>query len=178
MAILGRTCARLAGPPESLRGAFALGDVHHCSNDSAVPDSSSKARATTWRCLREPSGIIKRYSWSKSFSSCVARSIVCWTSAASSGCTRWRIGSTVGVVGGQQLSARRQLSISTYPVLARRSRSRSADTGATMRPRQTGAVVRRERRGRRLTAREFADQVDQVVKSRWLRINLSTVCLL
>jgi len=151
MAIPGRTCARLAGPPESLRGAFALGDVHHCSNDSAVPDSSFKARATTWRCLREPSGIIKRYSWSKSFSSCVAHSIVCCTSAASSGCTRWRIGSTVGVVGGQHLSARRQLLF--QPTLCWRGAEGRVALILGLRCGQgKPAVVRRERRGRRLTA--------------------------
>src|ERR1039458_1406907 len=41
--------------------------------------------ATTWTCLTEPSGISKRYECSNPLPSCVARSIVCCTSAASSG---------------------------------------------------------------------------------------------
>jgi hypothetical protein len=66
------------------------------------------------------------------------RAFDCLLTSAASGCTRWRIGSTVGVVSGRQLSARRQLLFQPALWLARRSKWRSADTGATMQSRQTG----------------------------------------
>jgi len=76
-------------------------------------------------------------------------------------------------MGGQQLSARRQLLFHT--TLSWRS---AADRvalilgyGAASPNRQQSAA----NRGRRSAAGEFADQAP---KSRWLRINLSTVCLL
>src|SRR5258708_3397285 len=67
-----RHCSSLCRSASSAR--FAAVTSITAPTNSSSPDLSLSAWATTWTCLTEPSGITKRYSRSKSFPSCDARS--------------------------------------------------------------------------------------------------------